>query len=254
MIRRIQGAIESVRREYERATRKLEKMSPKIIDPDILPRSIEETPKQKQTNPQEAIVKELRDTLDRHQRFAFWYMDFLKNELVPTASYQRHITALKAMSIVTKSTLPQEAKYSRYQDCRVTFFDFSWLRSVLDLILDPFDDVREASASLIMLLAHENPGKTETRIEGLDRPVVEELREFCRRAEELARKTARADHSDGVARSYEIMWRWTTNEREQLRIVETILSDLERKIAAAKNDLGSAVLQAPVHGSFASLR
>lgn len=256
MIRRIQGALESLHRDYERAMKKLAKeTSTKKVELSSPSGVVENSQIVKQASPEEVIVRELRDTMDRHRQFAWWYMDFLKDELVPTASYQRHITSLKAMSFVLKSTLPRGMKELQCQGSSSgSFTDYTWLRCVLDCILDPFDDVREAAASLVMLLANDKLDTTETRIEGLNRPIVEELRDFCKRAEELARKTARADHSDGVARSYEILWRWAPDEKEQLCIVENVLSDLERKLAAAESDLGSAVLQAPVHGSFASLR
>ena len=38
-----------------------------------------------------------RDTLDQHISFLAWYLEFLSGELQPTASYQRHITALKVL-------------------------------------------------------------------------------------------------------------------------------------------------------------
>ncbi|RYP32263.1 hypothetical protein DL767_005314 [Monosporascus sp. MG133] len=254
MIRRIQGALEALRRDYGRAVKKLDKANGRKPSAHEPPETIESSEAPKQADPQEVVVKELCTALDQHQCFVCWYMDFLKNELVPTASYQRHITALKAMHFVLKSTLPQQVVDLQDRDHRGAFTDSTWLRCVLDLVLDPFDDVREAAASLIMLLAHDKPALPETPIAGLHRPVVEELQAFCRRAEELASKTARADHSDGVARSYEVLWRWTADRKGQLRIVETIVSDLEEKLSAAERDLASAVLQSPVHGSFASLR
>ncbi|RYP04012.1 hypothetical protein DL765_010330 [Monosporascus sp. GIB2] len=254
MIKRIQGSLEALRRDYGRAARKLDKTIGKKGSAHEPPESIDSPEAPKQANRQEVVVKGLHTALDLHQRFVCWYMDFLKNELVPTASYQRHITALKAMHFVLKSTLPQQVEDLQARDHRDAFTDSTWLRCVLDLVLDPFDDVREAAASLIMLLARDKPALPETPIAGLRRPVVEELQAFCRRAEELARRTARADHSDGVARSYEVLWRWTADGMGQSHIIETIVSDLEEKLSAAERDLASAILQAPVHGSFASLR
>ncbi|RYP50459.1 hypothetical protein DL768_004051 [Monosporascus sp. mg162] len=218
MIRRIQGALEALRRDYGRAAKKLDKANGKKASTHEPPESIKSSEAPKQADPQEVVVKGLYGALDQHRCFVRWYMDFLKNELVPTASYQRHITALKAMHFVLKSTLPQQVVDLQHQDHRGTFTDSTWLRCVLDLVLDPFDDVREAAASLIMLLARDKPVLPETPIAGLRRPVVEELRAFCRRAEELA------------------------------------FSDLEEKLSVAERDLASAVLQSPAHGSFASLR
>ncbi|KAG4218153.1 hypothetical protein PC116_g33367, partial [Phytophthora cactorum] len=139
-------------------------------------------------------------------------------------------------------------------DLSTLLIDPTWFRSILDLIMDPFDDVRETAASLVMALSPEtgypnlqkqmeNPGKTP----------IEELRCFCKKADELARRTARADHSDGAARSFELLCRWSTSSEERMRIPLEILSSLEAKLSAAKQDLANAVLQAPVHGSFASL-
>ncbi|RYP07269.1 hypothetical protein DL764_002584 [Monosporascus ibericus] len=254
MIRRIQGALEALRRDYGRAAKKLGKTNGKKASAREPPEPVEGSEAPKQADPQEVVVKGLHTTLEQHQCFVCWYMDFLKNELVPTASYQRRITALKAMHFVLKSTLPQQVVDLQDRDRRGAFTDSTWLRCVLDLVLDPFDDVREAAASLIMLLAHDKTALPGTPIAGLRRPVAEELQDFCRRAEELACKTARADHSDGVARSYEVLWRWTADGKGQLHIIETIVSDLEEKLSAAERDLASAVLQSPVHGSFASLR
>ncbi|RYP58547.1 hypothetical protein DL769_008921 [Monosporascus sp. CRB-8-3] len=253
MIGRIQGALEALRRDHGRAVKKLDKANGQKASAHEPPVFIESSEAPKQADPQE-VAKGLYTALDQHKRFVCWYMDFLKNELVPTASYQRHVTALKAMHFVLKSALSRQVKDLQVRDHRGAFTDCTWLRCVLDLVLDPFDDVREAAASLIMFLAHDKLAPPETPIVGLRRPVVEELQAFCRGAEELARKTARADHSDGVARSYEVLWRWTADGKSQLYIIETIVSDLEERLNAAEQDLASAVLQAPVHGGFASLR
>ncbi|KAK7711354.1 hypothetical protein SLS64_005377 [Diaporthe eres] len=98
----------------------------------------------------------LRDTLDAHERFLSWYLQFLWQELAPTASYQRHITALKALVTVLKlgKEDPSAAEQSVYTDPR-------WIRIILDLIMDPFDDVRETATGLLMLFPLEL-GQKET--------------------------------------------------------------------------------------------
>jgi hypothetical protein len=200
-------------------------------------------------------VKCQTKSLCEHEEFIEWYASFLKDELVPTTSYQRHITSLRAMSYFLKSSLAQGDETSIMRWPANLLVDNIWFRSVLDLILDPYDDVRETAASLIMLL---QPRKSMSgpplQISGLFSSPVEELRMFCQKANELALRTARADHCDGAARARELLCRWSSNFEEAAEVLESILSNLEQKLCAAERDLASAVLQAPVHGDFASLR
>lgn len=75
--------------------------------------------------------KWLRESLQAHENFFGWYLGFLLEELVPTASYQRHITALK--SLVTVLKLGRETTSSTEQ--RI-YRDPQWLRIILDLAMD----------------------------------------------------------------------------------------------------------------------
>lgn len=251
MIKRIQNTIESLRREVERISKKINKTG---TGKPMTGVSSEVKKINLQSN-QEHTITELRATLRRHEDFISWYVGFLKDELASTASYQRHITALKAMSYIIQPATPQLNNADNSLELRILLVDTTWFRSILDLVMDPFDDVREAAASLVMSLSLENRDSgLRDQIAILERTPIEELQSFCRRADELARKTARADHSDGAARSSELLCRWSTNTKERISIPLEILSNLESKLDAAENDLATAVLQAPVHGSFASLR
>jgi hypothetical protein len=249
MIRRIQGALESLRRDYGKAVKKAAKHTDSKAGVDLPEGGKDNVAPLNGGAMETSEVAKLWRSLDRHERFISWYADFLKGELVPTASYQRHITALRAINFVLSSSLPQEIERLRERGICSRLFELTSLRYILDLVMDPFDDVRDAAASLAATLS----GSTASL--GCDRVVaLQVLREFCQRAEELAGRTGRADHSDGLARSYELLWRWTTNSDERMRIAETVVSDLESKVASAEKDLASAVLTAPVHGTFASLR
>ncbi|XDG00834.1 hypothetical protein ABKA04_000449 [Annulohypoxylon sp. FPYF3050] len=251
MIKRIQNTIESLRREVERISKKINKTGAGKPMTGVS----SEVKKINLQNNQEHTITELRATLRRHEDFISWYVNFLKDELAPTASYQRHITALKAMSYIIQPATPQLNNADNSLELRSLLVDTTWFRSILDLVMDPFDDVREAAASLVMSLSLENRDSgLRDQIAILERTPIEELQSFCRRADELARRTARADHSDGAARSSELLCRWSTNTKERISIPLEILSNLESKLDAAENDLATAVLQAPVHGSFASLR
>ncbi|KAI1754344.1 putative death-receptor fusion protein-domain-containing protein [Xylaria castorea] len=248
MIRRLHNSADTLRKESARTPKKSEKKGAEFEKTNtILESGLTEIVN-------EIVVKSPIDTLREHEEFVEWYTSFLKGELVPSASYQRHITALRAMNYFLKSSLVQNDKTSIIRRPANLLIDNTWLRSVLDLIMDPYDDVRETATSLIMLL---QPGGSmsgpPSQVNGLPFTPLEELRTFCRRANELALKTARADHCDGAARAQQLLCRWSSSFEEAVEVLEAIFLGLEQKLCAAESDLAAAVLQAPVHGDFASL-
>ncbi|KAI3337391.1 hypothetical protein HD806DRAFT_543046 [Xylariaceae sp. AK1471] len=253
LIRRLHNSIETLRKESVRASKKAN-MAPAFEGAAYTSKYEEMTQCERQQTAKGNGIKSPTKSLHEHEEFIKWYASFLKEELAPTASYQRHITSLRAMSYFLKSSLVQGDETSIIRWPANLLIDNMWFRSVLDLIMDPYDDVRETAASLIMLL---QPGKAMSgppaQISGLLSLPFEELRIFCQNANELALKTARADHCDGAARSQELLCSWSSNFEEAADVLEAILSNLEQKLCAAERDLASAVLQAPVHGDFASL-
>lgn len=252
MIKRIQSTTESLRRDIERALKKINKTGLTKVAPNV---SVEDENNTQTEKHRKDSIADLHATLHHHEDFISWYVAFLKSELAPTVSYQRHITALKAIMFIIKPSLLPGGITTCSSELRGLLVDATWFRSVLDLIMDPFDDVRETAALLLMSLSLENGDlELQKQIEKLRRTPTEELQRFCQKADELARRTARADHSDGAARSLELLCCWSQNIEDRIQIPFTVLSSLEDKLSAAEQDLATAVLQAPVHGSFASLR
>jgi hypothetical protein len=192
----------------------------------------------------------LRDTLEAHQRFFRWYLQFLRHELAPTASYQRHITALKALVTVIKlgkenPSVPEQNLYN----------DSQWIRIILDLIMDPFDDVRETATSLLMLFPPECTQKEVAVSDTLATTTpLALLAEFSSRAAAQASRTSRADHSDGSARSSGLLCAWENTLDARLSLLSRVLDTLDVKISGAERDLGRAVMTEPVHGDFAAVR
>ncbi|KAH8198105.1 hypothetical protein TruAng_007726 [Truncatella angustata] len=213
-----------------------------------LDRKMKKNKKNDASSSESVEIAAFRDLLSLHTSFLQWYFDFLKSELIPTASYQRHITSLKAMVYVLKSDL---RSITNKTGQTLSLTDYAWLRAVLDLLMDPFDDVRETAASLLVLLSSSG---ADNEVFAHSQHMLQELEEFCTRAEKLASRTARADHSDGVARSYEVLCRWLSSRDDKLTIPARILADIENKLSAAESNLAEAVLQAPIHGAFAALR
>ncbi|KAK1750774.1 thyroid adenoma-associated protein [Echria macrotheca] len=197
--------------------------------------------------------QEASEILSRHEGFLKWYMDFLKGELLPTASYQRHITAIKATLLALKIGKHAGAPDELDMDIMdIISSDPAWTRLVLDLLLDPFDDVRDGASAILSLFPREIVEAKLDRELGFN-SLLDALLEFNNKAKSLADRTGRADHGDGAARSQGLMCRWLGDQTARIDLVFGILQILEVKIPRAEADLGHAAIENPVHGDFASL-
>lgn len=236
--------------------------------------------------------------LERHERFIEWYVEFLLGELIPTSSYQRHITSLKAISIlITSGILEQESTRSLAQipdhatmwPFKIQFFTSGSIRLLLDLLLDPFEDVRSSATAILKLARAEcftlrlcgqevkngiSPNNmkqyldpengTETSHQSIktiagcqqdqDGPILGLLMEFVGRAEDASKRTGRADYADGVARSYELLYSLLSTAQSRIKLFGELVDELGVKVEVAEQDLGRAVLETPIHGTFAALK
>ena len=98
--------------------------------------------------------------LQEHKDFISWYQNFLGNELIPTASYQRHITALRSIQILIDSSIPiphektsldSSADTQSQETLPENIFTEKMMRLLLDLLMNPFEDVRAAATQLLKL-------------------------------------------------------------------------------------------------------
>ncbi len=208
-------------------------------------------PVQKKFGPEVRLkdAAEARDILERHEAFLAWYRDFLKSELVPTASYQRHITALRAALLLLRVGKHAGATDDIVDEdiAPLIAADSTWVRLLLDLLLDPFDDVRDSSATLLSLLPPKPSGADSADL-------LKVLRVFCTRASKLADRTGREDHGDGAARSQALLCTWLGSQDLQLALLSEIIDRVESKISKAEEDLGYAAIESPVHADFAAIR
>ncbi|KAK0722821.1 putative death-receptor fusion protein-domain-containing protein [Lasiosphaeria miniovina] len=205
----------------------------------------------------EAALKdeaEAHEIINRHEAFLRWYIDFLKGELLPTASYQRHITAIRAALLVLKV-----GKHAGASDdgvdidvARIIAFDATWIRLLVDLTLDPFDDVRDGATTLLALFPQEIV-KAPSAFARDSGTLLDILEEFSLKAQALANRTGRADHGDGVARSQGLFATWLDNPESQIAFSSKLIQGLEGKILKAEQDLGHAAIESPVHADFASI-
>ncbi|EPE28716.1 ARM repeat-containing protein [Glarea lozoyensis ATCC 20868] len=246
----------------------------------------------------EADDQKLHDSIEsfvaKHQQFIEWYADFLLSELVPTASYQRHITALRALQLLLTSKLQGEAAWrtaapvpanSTVWPFEMEFFNSRSIRLLLDLLMDPFDDVRTlamdiltlcppnkfSTESYLSLNANENERQNiredrdnttgncskamgEHSLANLvDQESLDLLTDFITKANLASMNSGRADYADGVARAFKLLHNFQSSLANGMAMIDRLVKDLERKVEIAEQDLAKAVLDAPVHGNFAAL-
>lgn len=232
----------------------------------------------------EQVLNEEFLVLEEHLAFRKWYMVFLLQELRPTATYQSHITALKVLDFVTEQTIALRNTASR---SHIDYFNALdeylpsglFLRTLTELLLDPFDDVRQSANRTFDLYlstnsfpwirreADETPLLVDRRakyqIESEDdhRKANHSIFFDLQKGEDKAGMTGRADHADGLGRLYNLLFttsgalakpaRWHQSFRS---ILDHVISTLEKEVDVAKNDLLFAVSKMPLHGHLIALR
>lgn len=189
-------------------------------------------------------------TREKHEQFVQWYMEFLVRALRPTASYQSHITALRVLQFYFEATMRTGDMLPIYLDAELYAV---LIRSLSDLTLDSFDDVRHvASVSLGMIL--QTPAECERLVE-----FCMNLEHTLRRAELLARRSGRADHSDGLGRLSACRFGLaieTSNPSllEPWNLVQSLLVQLESEIKILQTDFPRSIGFSALHGVLISLR
>ncbi|KEQ95613.1 hypothetical protein AUEXF2481DRAFT_79436 [Aureobasidium subglaciale EXF-2481] len=204
------------------------------------------------------------DTVTAHRSFVEWYVSFLKAEMRPTASYQRHVSALRCIMIIAKSGVDPRIVIPIHS--RSGGFAVSWpfeLDVVDDemtdlltgLLLNAYDDVRSTAAEILNLT--ENVSQSQRK--AISTPV---LVNSLAQAQNMMMRSGRADHADGVAHLYSSLFRQCANlisddERwwaSRCQVLEYLVHTIEQTIQVANADIAQAVSRNPLHGLFTSLR
>lgn len=250
MFRRIRGAIHVLKRSIPRARAKAQKANaPPSVNEDTA------QPIRYHSNLISLPESQLEHCLDYHVKFLHWYINFLCRGLIPTASYQRHVTSLKAFMHIIRMEGETSKTWETADDKGLFFdrFDQKWARALMDLIMDPFEDVRDlASAALSKCYADGRYRRLALSDSETESVPVNELIDLAQRAGELARQTARADHSDGASRASQLLYRFLSSNA-RLQMLSKMVGRLRAQVAMAESDLGGAVIDAPLHGDFAAL-
>lgn len=193
-----------------------------------------------------------------HIAFLQWYVSLLREELIPTASYQRHVAALKGLQGILKMESRSVNPWSSPDDREFFFdiFDVTWRRILFDLIMDPYEDIRNLAAEAVGLLIVDSRFRHFGSIHSPSASLVNSfghVSDFQARAMNIARRTARADHANGAARSCQLFYRFALHGTERLELLTDLVEQLKRMISLAEADLGNAVLDAPLHGHIAAV-
>jgi hypothetical protein len=212
-------------------------------------------------------------TLIEQDRFVVWYYDFLCAELIPTASYQRHITSLTSLRMLALSGIIADIRTlenSKQQISNPSFFHGPILRLLLDLLIDPFDDVRAMSASILQIAKlddfrqpsnisniashHSSIFEGTSLAEIIQWIPSSPLRDIIALAESYSTRTGRADYSDGLARALALQYRLIPSDAKRIVFIKMLIAELEARLNIAVRSLPLAVKDSPLHGIFASLR
>ena len=205
----------------------------------------------------------VEDPLLESLAFIVWYTQFLEWELRSTGTYQRRITALRSLNIVLKSGVDSGVPHAQLS--KSAQGELNWAHSLqisntrltrllLDLVLDPFDDIREASISALQLCLAALPDAERDT-------VLSTIPRFISRAEAMMLRTGRADQADGLARAYSLLFTVAcTSSTESpgplssgFEVFEGLRKQLEETLQIARENLSEAVNGRPVHGIFAAL-
>ncbi|KAL9032204.1 MAG: hypothetical protein Q9180_006632, partial [Flavoplaca navasiana] len=229
-------------------------------------------------------------SLEQYLTFFEWYRAFLLHELDPTASYQRHAVSLKMVDFLLSNgtglllrRMSNTAFKAERRDLDSSFCH-DLLTSLLALVVDPFDDIRELAACILQTIPLEawasltKEGASEVRtlsqicvqgpvagddtsLSAYNSSAMSGFTLACQRAAKRAQSTARADHADGFGRLYalavgfdtESKQKNTWSDNDQLALCR-LMSDLDDRISTIRTDIHTAVKTASLHGLLIAAR
>jgi hypothetical protein len=177
-------------------------------------------------------------------------------------------SALRALGVVLRSGLDPGVPYHHLS--KKAQGQLQWMhqlqipnlrlcRSLLDLIMDPYDDMRDASMSTLQLCLESMPDEQR-------QVVIAGLPQFTARAESAMLRTGRADHADCVARAYALYFSTCnlgaagtdsirrSEDVAKVSVLDRLNQQLKDTLEVARRNLSEAVNGRPVHGTYAAIR
>lgn len=184
---------------------------------------------------QNSFVLEADLVVASYGLFTSTYYYFLRAELNSGISYPRHILALQSLQCLLDSRLEIHTFSS---DCEL-------MKSLCNLCLDPFEDVRQASAAILHVLASET-AETLSLVVNLG---------LLQGVESLVVQTCRSDHADGMGRLWALRSRLDCILQFEQNSSETTLSRCITQLEAQLSIVGGLQPGStyPLHGHLLGL-
>jgi hypothetical protein len=213
-------------------------------------------------------IKDQKSLLEAHISFLKWYIAIIIDDLGPSATYQKHICALKALHTLLQTGLDRSmppAYFSKVgQDqlnwvIHIPIFCKSLFRNLFDLLSNPFEDVRSGALAIL-----KTSPISHTGAQGVHGVLLfEDVRNAMSRAEVLASRTGRADHADTVARLRDLVFHLTVKlsdeatdltliRRQPFDVVAGTLTRLEQELEWVDSEPSSRAYY--VHGFLSAIR
>lgn len=221
----------------------------------------------------------LDSRIEDAKNFCIWYISYLRTLLHPGASYQRNITALRALTILIKSGV--DASLADYAfsvsaghgstivtgkvvkkghlqwpefASDIKIFEPETRKVLCNALFNPFTDVRAMAAETLRYAPVWTVGDLFSVLEdGID----------------IMNQSGREKHADGVARLlmlmfelasrkqveiHDVAWGIRMNAQSGLGVIEWILEVIDRQyLLVAEADFQIAVKTRPVYGLFGAL-
>lgn len=194
-------------------------------------------------------------SIKHHKMFIEWYSRFIAWELRPTSSYQRHISALKCLSLLLRSEVDASVQKNESSKTalgsgkwpfNVSIADSGLRRSLLDLLMNSFEEVRQTAASILELCTSNSLASADEARKDLE--ISKD------RAIAMMLSSGRADHADGVAYMYGLSYVLAETSDDRRSVLTALLDKTEEMLSVADQDLARAVDKFPLHGLLTSLR
>ena len=227
-------------------------------------------------------LQHIEEDIKAHLCFMKWYIRFLSDELVPTSTYQAQITALKVLTTmlqlgydeqVHEGSLAKGVLGENKWDYNFPILVSSLERRLVDLLMNPFEDVRSGSATILAMIPSgpSQPNNASRKVLHLDSgrlswtsstscaPVRPRYDSSLKRAARTMKETCRADHSDGYARLSELASREGLRDKLVERdsgasTTEHLASLVAHFEAAVEPTRWTGLPSHPLHGYLTGIR
>ena len=222
--------------------------------------------------------------LEQQEEFLDWSISFLEDELGPNCSFSRHISSLRALQLLAESGLDPKVQKLVTLRSSQNFASWQWKKSLhhqtmksalWQLLLDPFEEVRAATALVLNLLlkndaavvdpyrdASFDKGEMKVAVDNAQPPPREEVEQtdsginckilpMLEGANRLAAMTNRADHADGVGRLLRFQCLFAPSPSH---FVSSILECLEGAVGLSGSENSLPVEDFSLHGYLLGLK